>query len=89
LFSSLECLLDGKGNAEEALERLGSLLLDLSLVQASSAPARKVADSRRFHIYIRNNCEFIPNFGERYRKAEAISTVCKQLTFALLLKCLS
>jgi hypothetical protein len=27
-----------------------------------------------FETYIRNNEEFIPNFGERYRNSETIST---------------
>ena len=35
----------------------------------------KVADSMtEFETYIRNNCEFIPNFGERRRNGETIST---------------
>ena len=33
------------GNAEEALERLSDLLMDLSLIQARSTAAKKVADS--------------------------------------------
>lgn len=43
------------GNAEEALDRLGDLLIDLSLLQARSAAAKKVADSvTEFETYIRN-----------------------------------
>jgi hypothetical protein len=69
------------GNTEEALERLTNLLLDLSLIQAHSAPARKVADGvAEFETYIRNNCEFIPNFGERYRNGETISTAFVEST---------
>jgi hypothetical protein len=54
------------GNAEEALDRLVTLIMDLNLIQAHSAPADKVATSiAEFETYIRNNSEFIPNFGER------------------------
>jgi len=31
-------------------------------------------------IYIRNNREFIPNFGERYRQGETISTAFVEST---------
>jgi hypothetical protein len=63
------------GNAEDALERLGDLLIDLSLIQARSTAAKKVADAvTEFETYIRNNREFIPNFGERRRQGETIST---------------
>src|SRR5260370_21905045 len=53
------------GNTEEALERLSDLLMELSLISAHSEPAEKVADGlTEFEIYIRNNREVIPNFGE-------------------------
>ncbi len=56
-------------HAEEALERLGDLVMELSLIQARSAAAKKVADGlSEFQTYIDNNREFIPNFGERYRQ---------------------
>ena len=63
------------GNAEEGIERLGNLTLDLSLIQARCTPAEKVAVGvAEFETYIRNNCKFIPNFGERRRQGETIST---------------
>ena len=69
------------GNSEEALERLGNLLMELSLIQACSAAAKKVADSvTEFETYIRNNREFIPNFGERRRQGEPISTAFVEST---------
>ena len=44
------------------------LLAELSLIQARSAAAKKVVDSlNEFETYIRNNREFIPNFGEQRR----------------------
>jgi hypothetical protein len=69
------------GNTEEALERLADLLMELSLILARSAAAKKVADSvTEFETYIRNNREFIPNFGERRRHCETISTAFVEST---------
>jgi len=69
------------GNVEEALERLDSLVLDLSLIQARLASAKKLAAClAEFETYIRNNREFIPNFGERYRNGETISTAFVEST---------
>jgi hypothetical protein len=69
------------GNTDEALERLDDVLLDLSLVQARSFAARKVADGlSAFETYINNNREFIPNFGERRQQGETISTAFVEST---------
>jgi hypothetical protein len=69
------------GNAEEALERIGDLLMDLSLIHSRSIPAEKVADGlAEFDTYIRNNSQFIPNFGERRRQRETISTAFVEST---------
>src|ERR1700686_3229215 len=69
------------GNTEEALERLGDLLMELSFIQARSNAAKKVvAGLDDFRTYICNNREFIPNFGERYRQGETISTAFVEST---------
>ena len=69
------------GNTEEALERLGGLLIELDLLRAFSPPADKLGKSLgEFETYIRNNTEFIPNFGERYRQGETINTVFVEST---------
>ena len=69
------------GNVAEALERMADMLLDLELIQAHSAAAQKLAAGlAQFEIYIRNNREFIPNFGERYRQGETISTAFVEST---------
>ena len=66
------------GNTEEALERMSVLLAELSVIQAA---AQKVADSlSELETYIRNNREFIPNFGERRRQRETISTAFVEST---------
>src|SRR5271166_1112004 len=69
------------GNTEEALERLGDLLVELSFIHARSNAAKKVADNlSEFETYICNNREFIPNFGERRRQGETISTAFVEST---------
>ena len=69
------------GNTEEALERMSVLLAELSLTQARSAAAKKVADSlSELETYIRNNREFIANFGERRRQRETIRTAFVEST---------
>ena len=69
------------GNTPEALERITGLSIDLSLIQAHSVPAAKVANGlAEFEIYIKNNCDFIPNFGERWRQGERISTAFVEST---------
>jgi hypothetical protein len=49
--------------------------VELSFIEARSNAAKKVADGlSEFETYICNNREFIPNFGERQRQGESIST---------------
>ncbi|MGH9431650.1 MAG: hypothetical protein ACRD3T_08915 [Terriglobia bacterium] len=69
------------GNVEEALERLANLILDLELIPNHSAPAERLAaGGAEFETYIRNNQECIPNYGERYRQGETISTALGEST---------
>ena len=69
------------GNAEEALERLGGLIIELDLLRAFSHAADKLGQGiGEFETYTRNNIEFIPNFGERYRQGETISTAFVEST---------
>jgi hypothetical protein len=69
------------GNPEEALDRLASVVIDLDLIRKRSVSAEKVAaGATEFETYIRNNKEFIPNFGERYRQGETISTAFVEST---------
>ena len=69
------------GNVDEALERLGTLFLDLDLIRKRSAPAEKLAAGvAEFKTYIGNNRDSIPNFGERYRQGETISTAFVEST---------
>jgi hypothetical protein len=69
------------GNVGEALDRMSNLLLDMDLIRAHSAAAEKLATGLTdFETYIRNNRAFIPNFGERYRQGETISTAFVEST---------
>ncbi len=69
------------GNVEEALERLAKLLMDLELIRDHSAAVEKLAAGvAEFDTYIRNNQESIPNYGERYRQGETISTAFVEST---------
>jgi hypothetical protein len=69
------------GNVDEALDRIESLFMDLDLISKLSAPADKLATGiGEFRTYIRNNRGSIPNFGERYRQGETISTAFVEST---------
>jgi hypothetical protein len=69
------------GNTFQALRWLEGLLIDLEFPEVPSPPTQKVAKGiGEFETYIRNNEEFIPNFGERYRNGETISTAFVEST---------
>ena len=53
----------------------------MSVIQARSAAAKRVAESlSELETYIRNNREFIANFGDRRRQRETISTAFVEST---------
>src|SRR6202171_4653710 len=55
--------------------------MELVLIRSQSAPAEKVAAGiSDLRTYIRNNRGSIPNFGERYRQGETISTAFVEST---------
>jgi hypothetical protein len=69
------------GNVDEALDRIDSLFMDLDLIRKQSAPADKLAAGiTDLRTYIRNNRGSIPNYGERYRQGETISTAYVEST---------
>jgi hypothetical protein len=68
------------GNVAEALDRLDEMQLDLEFIGDSPAAEKLAAGLSEFEIYIRNNRDFIPNFGERYRHGETISTAFVEST---------
>ena len=65
------------GNVYQAFQGMQSIEGDLEGAVATSedATARKLLKGvEEFHTYIANNATFIPNYGERYRNGERIST---------------
>ena len=65
------------GNVYQAFQVMQSIEGDLEVAVATSedATARKLLKAvEEFHTYIENNANFIPNYGERYRHGERIST---------------
>jgi hypothetical protein len=65
------------GNVYKALQVVQFVEMDLDAAVATSGhgTARKLLKAvEEFHTYIQNNGGFIPNYGERYRAGERIST---------------
>jgi hypothetical protein len=64
------------GNVYRALQVVESVEMDLDVVAATGdGTARKLFKAvEEFHTYIDRNRAFIPNYGERYRYGERIST---------------
>jgi hypothetical protein len=65
------------GNVYKALQVVQSIEMELDATVAPSVhgTARKLLKAvEEFHTYIENNQGFIPNYGERYRAGERIST---------------
>jgi hypothetical protein len=53
----------------------------MDLIQPSSSTVKKLGERiAEFDTYIRNNQEYIPNYGERYRNGETISTAFVEST---------
>lgn len=68
------------GNIYHSLNELNSLTLDLELYSENRAHKknklwRVVCE---FYQYIRLNKQFIPNYGDRYRHKEAVSSACAE-----------
>jgi hypothetical protein len=73
------------GNVYCALERLGWIRLDLDMYEEEEILHRKqfrrlVQAVDEFETYIAHNEPFIPNYGERYRHNETISTAFVEST---------
>ena len=62
------------GNVFRALQTTDDLIFDLDITEPSPEQARLLKAVREFDSYIRANAERIPNYGERHRAGEAIST---------------
>jgi hypothetical protein len=72
------------GNVDEALERIGDLVLDLEEVRRHAPAAGKLHTGLvEFETYISNNRGFVCNFGELHRQGEIISTAFVESTINL------
>ncbi len=69
------------GNVFKALELLEGIAIDVGCYEVSDTVATKLAKKvEEFHHYISANQPFIPNYGERYRYGEIISTAFVEAT---------
>jgi len=62
------------GNVFRAWQEIESLACSLDAVGATPEHMQLLQRVEEFDTYIRNNCPFIPNYGDRYRNGERIST---------------
>src|SRR5262249_16351283 len=65
------------GNVFQAITQLAFVEMDLesAIFQSRDETTRKLRQAvQEFHAYIDRNRAFIPNYGERYRNGERIST---------------
>ena len=62
------------GNVFRALQTIDDLIFDLDITEPYPEQARLLKAVREFDSYIRANAGRIPNYGERQRAGEAIST---------------
>jgi hypothetical protein len=68
------------GNVFRALQIIEDLAVDLDVEEPHVAQAKLVKAVREFDSYLRANAERIPNYGERRRAGEAISTAFVEST---------
>jgi hypothetical protein len=69
------------GNVYHALQRIDDLDDDLEMLEENPANKKKLLKAvQEFHNYIEANRAFIPNYGDRYRHDEMISTAFVEST---------
>jgi hypothetical protein len=68
------------GNVFRALQTLGDLLFDLDVEHPPAEQAKLLKAVHEFDSYLRANADRIPNYGERRRAGEAISTAFTEST---------
>jgi hypothetical protein len=74
-----------RGNTFHALQKISWLYENVSWIEPEETPnpdryARFTKSLSELHTYIENNRPFIPNYGERHRYGEAISTAFVEST---------
>ena len=68
------------GNAFMAIETVSWLPDDIFVEDHTENHKKLIRKLEEFETYIRNNAAFIPNYGERYRYGETISTAFAEST---------
>ena len=68
------------GNVYRALETVDDLAMDLDTEEPGAKEVKLFEKLEEFETYIRNNAGFIPNYGERWRYGETISTAFVEST---------
>jgi hypothetical protein len=69
------------GNVFQALQHIEFLQMDVDCIEDRTAKVEKLEQGvAEFLAYIQNNRAHIPNYGERYRHDETISTGFVELT---------
>jgi hypothetical protein len=69
------------GNVLHALQRIDDLVYDLGVLEESTANKKKLLKTvKEFRSYIETNQALIPNYGDRYRHDETISTAFVEST---------
>jgi hypothetical protein len=68
------------GNVVRALRTVEDLTIDLETLHPGEEPSKLGKAVREFDSYLRANAERIPNYGERRRAGEAISTAFVEST---------
>jgi hypothetical protein len=69
------------GNVPRALQRIGDLEDDLEMLDSNMTNKKKMDKAvGELHSYIETNQSFVPNYGDRYRHHETISTAFVEST---------
>jgi hypothetical protein len=68
------------GNVFRALTTVEDIIIDLETLNPDDEPSKLLTAAREFDGYLRANVERIPNYGERRRAGEAISTAFTEST---------
>ena len=62
------------GNVFRALQTVEGIIIDLETLQPGDEPSKLLTAASKFDTYLRANAGRIPNYGERRRAGDAIST---------------
>jgi hypothetical protein len=62
------------GNVVRALHTIEGITMDLETLHPGNEPTKLLTAAREFDTYLRANAGEIPNYGERYRAGETISS---------------